>query len=110
MNENETTTRTFLPGPWREYDRNDIGDIYLCGEGGSAVAIVLESTIPTVAGRTEANARLIAAAPAMLEALQAVIDDYIFAAGGRLMDDVYAQEHPVMRARDAVAKALGGAS
>lgn len=60
----------YAPGPWREYDRNGLGDIYLCGnDDGRAVAIVLQAVIPQLEGRTEANARLIAAAPDLLTAL-----------------------------------------
>lgn len=69
---NETKTM-HTPGPWREYDRNDQGDVYLCGDGdGLAVAIVLQSSIPHIEGRTEANACLIAAAPELLEVVTKV--------------------------------------
>lgn len=86
----------YTAGPWAEIDTNDDGDIYI-GSTDNLVAIV--TTLPFSDRRfPEANARLIAAAPDLLEALMAVND---------WLDDQSLVEPSVSRQgiRDAIAKA-----
>ena len=70
----ESTKHT--PGPWRisEYDNG-----YLIGayDGSIALTTGRAITIKKYKNEREANARLIAAAPELLEALSAVTNNYI---------------------------------
>jgi len=68
-----------------------------------------EQAIATVSAHNEANARLIAAAPAMLEALQACTDPRAFGDlyGGHLHD---VEERAMDQVRAAIAQATGGAA
>ena len=62
------------PGPWRPGQEVQFGPRFsgVTIRGSSTVAIVVEGS-----GRADANARLIAAAPAMLEVLQQVADHFV---------------------------------
>ncbi len=75
MTEEEAKTSKHTPGPWSVGTRGDgtPGYVYCDNELGSAVAIVYGKPLEyTVFSRAEeiANARLIAAAPDLLEALR----------------------------------------
>tara|TARA_Y100001973_G_scaffold99101_1_gene157799 strand:- start:8044 stop:8361 length:318 start_codon:yes stop_codon:yes gene_type:complete len=101
----ETTTHT--PGPWAY--RQSSGTL-------SFTAKISDSdhnrpsiaTIHDSAGRGEANTRLIAAAPDMLEALKACADPRAFGnlMGGHSYD---AEQRAMELVREAIAKATGGA-
>ena len=91
------------PGPW-ELARNDqhagsIATLYGC-EGGY---IEVWTTKWPAGVNQEANARLIAAAPELLEALQSIVDDHEFC--GNSWGD--RREAWIATARAALAKAEG---
>jgi len=91
----------FTPGPWNATKFNpvtgDIDDCYLYVEPGIAV---IERKVKGRDQRDAANARLIAAAPDLLEALSEIIND-----GGK-----FVMTHETHRkARAAIARARGEA-
>lgn len=98
------------PGPWRAdtdvHGRKDIVAYIRPRESGFLAAVVERNDLmdKTMGGSSEANARLIAAAPELLEALQTLIDlgshDTVFGEAVRVTK-AYAQ------AVAAVAKAEG---
>ena len=90
------------PGPWEHTGQGDIVGKEDNGFGLGYVD-VCSVYLRTVRGRTNANARLIAAAPELLEALQAV--DVLF---GHLATDS-TQRIWIANARAAIAKATTGA-
>ena len=86
------------PGPWVEkygtlYGSN--GEKVVCSSNGLAFGSV--NSWPDAA----ANARLIAAAPELLEALQAIISD---------MDSEFGTDYDYNKARAVIAKATGSTS
>ena len=89
------------PGPWRaQLWGNGRGRSYTVGpdpRGGVAVA----RKVPNAA-----DAALIAAAPDLLEALQAMVERFGDFAPGRPFE--FPADHPVVAARAAIAKATGG--
>ena len=56
------------PGPWHIEDTNDAGDLYIAAADGHPIAIVRSGMFGETP--TEANARLIAAAPDLLAAAE----------------------------------------
>jgi len=84
------------PGPWVAAGTR------VDGPDGELVTYLTGYAKPTP--RQAANARLIAAAPDLLEALQQVRK---WAEGD---DENYTGDHPIARARAAIAKATGSAS
>ena len=84
------------PGPWRHV-RNAKGELFILAFGG-------QTELP----ETEANARLIAAAPDLLAALQTVIESADDT--GCSSDLTVVESAAVDQARTAIAKATGGAS
>lgn len=96
----------FTPGPWKRNDFLDLKEISLraiaCERLGFCVTFINTDDQARVA-EAEANARLISAAPELLEALQAFTDVYG-------VDDVKRWMKVRDNARAAIAKALGGAA
>jgi len=95
------------PGPWIATFENDRWVIDCQGEFGPKKALAVTAGFyPT----NEANARLIAAAPELLEALkkaEAMLIDIEHAAGGG--DDEIYVEGAILTIRAAIKKATGGA-
>lgn len=91
------------PGPW-QYDDNECPWVF--DQSGNTVAKIFSSKPDGVflGDETKANARLIAAAPELLEALQAMVAMYAPRGGRIVFDD------PSDAARAAIAKAKGGAA
>ena len=89
------------PGPWVT-DRNQHGECHVMDEFGIAIAdmAVDYSSIKKIEEH-EANARLIAAAPELLEALKDMLDGHEDACTGY-------GEGAADKARAAIAKATGG--
>lgn len=89
------------PGPWRVKKatvRGEVNEWYVTDDGG--VAVIASCVTDTAGEPSEANARLIAAAPELLE----VIDGLLNALPS-------ATAHPAIKAaRAAIAKATGGAA
>lgn len=91
------------PGPWEVLGSEYDGTLYVmpagvsAGRGGNRTVAV----IPEWTENRDANARLIDAAPELLEALKEV-----FVIGEKLVDDVYGYEFRQM-AKAAIAKATG---
>ncbi len=83
------------PGPWRDVDGRIFSDGYLIS--GAPIATVHKRK---ASGQYEANARLIAAAPELLEALRGLVSIY----------STDSTEAEVIDARAAIAKAEGGAA
>lgn len=125
---NETTTRTHTPGPWQAYIgpvnmngglnpffRGTVAVLKHSGEDDDVV-VITDTNRP--AHDYEANARLIAAAPEMLEALQAEHEAIlVLKAWLRATPEEREQSHPFgitslvnrayLQGRAAIAKALG---
>jgi hypothetical protein len=104
MTENKTTTRTFTPGPWHQTDA-DIYGLYIEANGVPvACACDLDGKPVEV---TEANARLIVAAPDLLKVVQRL--DYF--REGFIHREYEPRSSTVVelldQARAAIAKALG---
>lgn len=116
----------FTPGPWSVGATDpDTAEIEIVSEGRPYVCLALPGAVD---GRTEANARLIAAAPDLREALQGLLDDVIGlmresegVAGLHLNGDVadwasldeggrFERLSNMSAARAAIAKATGGAA
>lgn len=92
------------PGPWKHEGQGDITGIEDNGFGRGPVD-VCSVYLRTVKGRHDANARLIAAAPDLLEALQELlrdVQDYqrINNLGGE-------NNHSQVKAKAAIARAIG---
>lgn len=94
------------PGPWRHYKRDGSGHLrFVCGPHPRACALARIEPIPTKYLETEtidANARLIAAAPDLLEALEAFASHYPKGINP-MLDDAAAKAHA------AIARAKGEA-
>lgn len=89
------------PGPWKRNDFLDLKEISLkaitCERLGFCVTFINTDDKLRV-GEADANARLIAAAPELLEALQAIMED---------MDSEFGTDYDYNKARAAIAKANG---
>lgn len=94
-------TTTWTPGPWRSWPRNSYGYLEVRNAMGNLVALVKGDM-----AESEANARLIAAAPEMVAALEDMLSGwrYIRAHHG----DLYGVGWD--RAQEAAEKALARAS
>ena len=98
-------TTKHRPGPWRIYNGEtmglEIGDAMICDKDKEEVAIVRFNAADCVD-----NARLIAAAPELLEALIETVDAYVDAKHGGTSED--SRDDPIVgRACAALAKARG---
>jgi len=102
------------PGPWFEY-REGFSTVYVEAKLRDGLIQEVAACGPTEAGQESqsANARLIAAAPELLEALQLIIKDLRTRAKvrGDIDDDgtvvLDIGSGVLMKANDAIAKALG---
>ena len=84
------------PGPWQWTQHID-PTISIYKDGFGQIARLYDSS----AGTGKANARLIAAAPDLLEALQSIIED---------IDSEFGTDCDYNKARAAIAKATGGSA
>ena len=84
------------PGPWQWTQHFD-PTISIYKDGFGQIARLYDSS----AGTGKANARLIAAAPDLLDALQSIIED---------IDSEFGTDCDYNKARAAIAKATGGAA
>ena len=92
------------PGPWSEARRSHctvLNALFINGGGDRVARVVVPHTASNIE-EYEANARLIAAAPDLLDAL---IRLRHWAEAGQVN---YTGDHPVALARTAIAKATGG--
>ncbi len=90
-------TTSHTPGPWKVFDAMVDGETYGI-DGADGTAVVYYGFRDTEDGiRKKADAFLIAAAPELLQALEAIVNDPYVAALGSLG----------MRAKRVIAKALG---
>jgi len=94
------------PGPWHIEFGADFIAIGCEAERCQIVAYATRDGLPCLA--PPANARLIAAAPDLLEALQKMVERFGDFAPGKPFE--FPGDHPVSIARAAIAKATGGAS
>lgn len=97
------------PGPWRVSEkRGDLIDIRHNSNGIGAISLNLAHVVARQSWlkEAEANAKLIAAAPELLEALQYLINDYdgFRERTGRTDDP---QNKMILNAKSAIKKALG---
>jgi hypothetical protein len=95
------------PGPWRigEYAVNDYcPTIY--GPDGFAICTMEQGNV-NIADIVEADARLIAACPDMLEALQLVVDGLSAFVFKMNVKDHFSEKLAMESARTAIKKALG---
>jgi hypothetical protein len=104
------TERKHTPGPWEAYDAAAYGTLITCGSltgQGHRIAYVhlyRDLSVETYA----ANARLIAAAPELLEALEAVLYWAELIAGDTTDKEAAANEEAsIALARAAITKATG---
>lgn len=105
---------SFTPGPWsvKVDDQSGIGrthSVYICTKAGWPEGQLARVNVQDGLGEREANARLIAAAPDLYEAVAAFLaydagDDDAPDAGVRMMLDY---DHALTLARAALAKANG---
>ena len=93
------------PGPW---EHTGPGDIVGKEDNGYGLGYVDVCSVylRTVRGRTNANARLIAAAPELLDALQAMTEIAEMTIGW--LPTPPNADGPLIQARAAIAKATGG--
>ena len=99
------------PGPWKVSHETDISGIENDPANGCVGAVdVAHVYLRTVPGRTEANARLIAAAPELLEALSAFLRAPSVGSNGPGSSTIVVQDFNLRAARAAIAKATGGAA
>jgi len=101
---------THTPGPWIVRD-HPTQDIYIgpTNDGGAPSVAIVPRRISRTPGEHNANARLIAAAPELLEALTRLLPYANFMLSCTVDDDDAAYA-AVDRARAAVAKATGSAA
>lgn len=74
MSENQTARKTHTPGPWR-WNHFPDNESYL--EDSHSASVIEGSIVTADNEEREANARLIAAAPDLLEAARYVIEDAV---------------------------------
>ena len=91
-------TTKHTPGPWAIRDDNEDGAVSIVGSSQIVLARVRTATVEP----GDANARLIAAAPELLDALQSMVSQFP-EAELRADPDLHAS---VKRARAAIAKAV----
>ena len=103
------------PGPWASDDVGNMDDIYryivadLTTQGADFVVAKFDLPSPIYAARrqqVEVNARLMAAAPDLLAALQALVAE-LDGPGKPYSTDSYAPPHFIETAKAAIAKATG---
>ena len=95
------------PGPWSSSMWTDdvagaVGWSIVCGDAGHLVPTNTFETDDEE--EAEANARLIAAAPELLDALKAMLDQFNYSTVSGLVHD---ESMAIMKAREAIAKATG---
>lgn len=104
-------TGSHTPGPWEVGPMNGKPSVIYADDYDAPVIAQMAEWIPDAAKQQEANARLIAAAPELLEALQMAVECNVFdyhggdAAQGRICDKCKAAD----AASAAIAKATGAA-
>ena len=105
------TQEKHTPGPWRVFGRmtgkviseNGPGMVEICETGDFRDA----ELVPFNAERWNADARLIAAAPDMLEALRDVVSDLFLQIESRRGPKAASQYPSIVAARAAIARATG---
>lgn len=100
------------PGPWKTNTAGSAGpwpapfkitEIYVYApDTQDDVAVCSEIIDPVTQEPSKANARLIAAAPCLLEALQSLVEQL---EDGAYAGETFADDHPMVAARAAIAKA-----
>ncbi|WP_210453505.1 hypothetical protein [Pantoea ananatis] len=94
-------------GPWEHYGpsgyQHSMGGYVESGDG----KVCDVSGFDVGSDKAKANARLIAAAPELLEALQKLISDYDRYKSATLIEKTELETLPLKAARAAIAKALG---
>lgn len=111
------TQATHTPGPWIVSHAGSgqngvfvIDELYVTVDGAD-VAIAADIADPTTAQKSEANARLIAAAPTLLMALEFLLDQAeSFNVSGVYFSAFRENRDALDTARDAIAKATGSAA
>lgn len=100
MSKPHLETGSHTPGPWEVGPMNGKPSVIYADDYDAPVIAQMAEWIPDAAKQQEANARLIAAAPELLQALQNLVSD---------IDDgtVYGQR--LAQAHAAIAKATGAA-
>ena len=96
METTEEKRATFTPGPWQLSCIDGVEDSLMVGGGDDGSDIVAD-----VRDRDHANARLIAAAPAMYEVLSELLDTLEMSKG-------YGFDEEYEKAREVLAKVEGG--
>ena len=95
------------PGPWVAVKNSCFWDINIAGSWLTVADACASKHLPD-GDNGEANARLIAAAPELLEALKEMLVDYDDASGEWSGSDVIAKAYRIIdKARAAIAKAEG---
>lgn len=95
------------PGPWEiSGDRDDVWEIIAPTEAAVAPTFGSVAEITYTGGNAEANARLVTAAPDLLEALEALVETVAPAVSGTAHLEPYFVE-PIAKARKALARARG---
>ena len=104
------------PGPWFASPYEGFGPMTTvrqgCPKTGMRIASTFETTTPVHIERSEANARLIAAAPELLEAIQLILDQVDYTNGACSMAEMVGaclDARFIDQARNAIAKARGEA-
>lgn len=90
------------PGPWFYQERSDAYTHIVRGDGNRFITQLAQDT----SGEAEANARLIAAAPELLDVVKRIAASRITDTGTAPIPDLTAEEAWTL-ARDAYAKATG---
>lgn len=91
------------PGPWEAVDSMTVRGPFAMGDSDKPGLLVASLPVELPPGERAANARLIAAAPAMLETLQRM--------EGWLRESGYGENHPWrLSLNEGIAKATGSAS
>ena len=98
---------SFTPGPWHvsELDGRTVGPVRVLRADGDVPQLQAVARVMDRTGEWQANARLIAAAPELLQALRDLVDDYEAILGDGLTAETAPAE--LRTARAAIAKAEG---
>lgn len=97
----------FTPGPWHLSGKDSIGT-YIEGRYEHSNIATINTVDQENRNERESNARLIAAAPELLEALEVILKNYIsFATCGICGYGGAEREEEVIAAKSAIAKARG---